>query len=263
MRELERDDLPSPLSPTPLIVVGRGRVGRSLAAVAGRAEIEVRLVAHEDLEAMPRRSAILLCVPDDAIAVVARELAPAEPALVGHVSGATTLDALAAGGKQGAASFSLHPLQTFADGETPVEGTPAAIAGSTEESLSYARSLAEALGMRPFEVPEEKRAAYHAAAAMASNLLVALEESAAEVLARIGIEDPGELLAPLVLRTAANWAERGPDALTGPIARGDRSTVQSHRIALAASAPEFVRLYDALAMRAEAMSWESVHGVSS
>ena len=263
MRELERDDLPSSLSPTPLIVVGRGRVDRSLAAAAGRAEIEVRLVAHEDLEAMPRRSAILLCVPDDAIAVVARELAAAEPALVGHVSGATTLDALAAGGKQGAASFSLHPLQTFADGETPVEGTPAAIAGSTEESLAYARSLAVALGMRPFEVPEEKRAAYHAAAAMASNLLVALEESAAEVLARIGIEDPGELLAPLVLRTAANWAERGPDALTGPIARGDRSTVQSHRVALAASAPEFVRLYDALAMRAEAMSWESVHGVST
>src|SRR6476659_5878544 len=145
--------------PTPLIVVGRGRVGRSLAAAAERAEIEIRLVAHEDLEAMPRRSAILLCVPDDAIAVVARELAPAEPALVGHVSGATTLDALAAGGKQGAASFSLHPLQTFADGETPLEGTPAAIAGSTEESLSYARSLAEALGMRPFEVAEEKRAA--------------------------------------------------------------------------------------------------------
>ncbi len=81
--------------------------------------------------------------------------------------------------------------------------------------------------MRPFEVPEEKRAAYHAAAAMASNLLVALEESAAEVLARIGIEDPRELLAPLVLRTAANWAERGPDALTGPIARGDRATVQT------------------------------------
>ena len=263
MRELERDDLPSPLSATPLIVVGRGRVGRSLAAAAGRAEIEVRLVAHDDLEAAPPGAALLLCVPDDAIAAVAQELAAAEPALVGHVSGATTLDALAGAAEQGSATFSLHPLQTFADGETPVESTPAAIAGSTEESLSYARSLAGALGMRPFEVPEEKRAAYHAAAAMASNMLIALEESAAEVLARIGIEDPRELLAPLVLRTAANWAERGPDALTGPIARGDRATVQSHRVALAESAPELVRLYDALAMRAEAVSWESVHGVSS
>jgi predicted short-subunit dehydrogenase-like oxidoreductase (DUF2520 family) len=117
--------------------------------------------------------------------------------------------------------------------------------------------------MRPFEVPEESRAAYHAAAAMSSNLLIALEESAAEVLERIGVEDARELLAPLVLRTAANWAERGPEALTGPIARGDRATVQRHRVALAESAPELVRLYDVLAMRAEAVAWESVHGVSS
>jgi predicted short-subunit dehydrogenase-like oxidoreductase (DUF2520 family) len=263
MRELERDDLPSPLSAAPLIVVGRGRVGRSLAVAAQRAGIEVGLVAHDELEDTPHRAALLICVPDDAIVGVAQELSGAEPALVGHVSGATTLDALAAAAGQGATTFSLHPLQTFADGETPVEGTPAAIAGATEESLAYARALAEALGMRPFEVPEEKRAAYHAAAAMASNLLVALEESAAEALARIGIEDPRELLAPLVLRTAANWAERGPGALTGPIARGDRATVQSHRVALAESAPELVRLYDALAMRAEAMAWESVHGVSS
>ena len=263
MRELERDDLPSPLSATPLTVVGRGRVGRSLAAAAERSGIEARLVARDDLEAIPRRSAVLLCVPDDAIAAVAQELAPTQPSLVGHVSGATTLDALAAATEHGAATFSLHPLQTFAHGETPVEGTPAAIAGSTQESLSYARSLAEALEMRPFEVPEEKRAAYHAAAAMASNLLVALEESAAELLARIGVENARELLAPLVLRTASNWAERGPAALTGPIARGDHATVQRHRVALAESAPELVRLYDALAMRAEAMAWESVHGVSS
>ena len=107
--------------------------------------------------------------------------------------------------------------------------------------LSFARALAEALGMRPFEVPEESRAAYHAAAAMASNLLVALEESAAELArAALGIEDARELLAPLVLRTAANWAERGPDALTGPIARGDRATVERHRAALAETAPELL-----------------------
>ena len=143
-----------------------------------------------------------------------------------------------------------------------MRGTPAAIAGSDEAALAFARSLAEALGMRPFEVPEESRAAYHAAAAIASNLLVALEESAAELLERIGVDEARELLAPLVLRTAANWAERGPAALTGPIARGDRATVQRHRVALAETAPELVRLYDALAMRAEAIAWES-HGVSS
>jgi predicted short-subunit dehydrogenase-like oxidoreductase (DUF2520 family) len=164
---------------------------------------------------------------------------------------------LTAAAEQGAGTFSLHPLQTFPDGATPVEGTPAAIAGSSAEALAFARALAEALGMRPFDVPEERRAAYHAAAAIASNLLVALEESAAELLGRAGIENARELLAPLVLRTAANWAERGPAALTGPIVRGDRATVEGHRAALAERAPELLPLYDALAERAEALGRES------
>ena len=262
MRELERDDLPSPLSATPLIVVGRGRVGRSLAAAAEPAGIQVTLVSREDVQAVPQSAVVLLCVPDEAIVATAERFSAAEPSLIGHVSGASTLDALAAA-ERGAGTFSVHPLQTFADGEAAVEGTPAAVAGSTDDALSYAHSLAEALGMGSFDVPEEKRAAYHAAAAMASNLLVALEESAAEVLTRVGIDDARDLLAPIVVRTAANWVERGPAALTGPIARGDRATVQRHRVALAESAPELVRLYDVLAMRAEAIAWESVHGVSS
>jgi predicted short-subunit dehydrogenase-like oxidoreductase (DUF2520 family) len=261
MRELERDDLPSPLSAT-LTVVGRGRVGRSLARAAEAAGIEVTLAPSED-PGDCTGAAVLLCVPDEAIGEAAARVAAGEPLLVGHVSGATTLDALAPAAERGAGTFSLHPLQTFPDGETPVEGTPAAIAGSDGAALEYARSLADGLAMRPFEVPEEKRAAYHAAAAMSSNLLVALEESAAELLDRIGVDDARNLLAPLVLRTAANWAERGPAALTGPIARGDRDTVQRHRVALAENAPDLVRLYDVLAMRAEAVAWESVHGVSS
>src|SRR4051794_36682798 len=271
MRELERDSLPTPLDASPedaspavaqgnLVIVGRGRVGGSLAKAAEIAGLAVRVAGHD--EPVDGAAAVLLCVPDDAIADVCTRIAGSGASLVGHVSGASTLDPLAPARERGASTFSLHPLQTFADGETAVAGTPAAIAGSNEDGLSYARSLAEALGMRPFEVPEESRAAYHAAAAMASNLLVALEESAAELVEKLGVEDARELLAPLVLRTASNWAERGPAALTGPIARGDRATVQRHRVALAESAPELVRLYDALAMRAEAIAWES-HRVSS
>jgi predicted short-subunit dehydrogenase-like oxidoreductase (DUF2520 family) len=260
MRELERDDIPSPLSATKLVIVGRGRVGGSLAKAAELAGIDVRLISRD--EAVDEADAVLLCVPDDAIAEACERVAGSAP-LVGHVSGASTLDVLARAHEQGAATFSLHPLQTFADGETSASGTPAAIAGSDEAALSYARSLGEALGMRPFEVPEESRAAYHAAAAMASNLLVALEESAAELIERLGIEDARELLAPLVLRTAANWVERGPAALTGPIARGDHATVERHRAALAEAAPELLTVYDALAARAEAVARESMSETSS
>jgi predicted short-subunit dehydrogenase-like oxidoreductase (DUF2520 family) len=259
MRELERDSLTTPLNVAPLVVVGRGRVGGSLARAAELAGLEVRLVSGD--ETIAGTGAVLLCVPDDAIAEVCGRVARSR--LVGHVSGASTLDELATAREHGASTFSLHPLQSFADGETAVGGTPAAIAGSDQAATSYARSLAEALGMRPFEVPEESRAAYHAAAAMASNLLVALEESAAELVERLGIVDARELLAPLVLRTAANWAERGPAALTGPIARGDQTTVERHRAALAETAPELLPLYEALATRAEAVARESVHEASA
>lgn len=254
MRELERESLPSPLSATSLVVVGRGRVGGSLARAAELAGIEVRVTsADRAAEAAKGAGAVLLCVPDDAISEVCARIATSSPPLVGHVSGATQLDALSPATENGGAAFSLHPLQTFADESTPVDGTPAAIAGSDEAALSCARWLAEALGMRPFEVPEESRAAYHAAAAISSNLLVALEESAAQLVERLGIEDARELLTPLVLRTAANWAERGPAALTGPIARGDRAIVERHRAVLAETAPELIPMYDALAERAEAV----------
>jgi predicted short-subunit dehydrogenase-like oxidoreductase (DUF2520 family) len=262
MRELERDDIPSHLSAAkPLVVVGRGRVGGSIAKAAELAGLDVRLVSRD--EAIDEAGAVLLCVPDDAIAEVCARIAEGAPPLVGHVSGASTLDVLASAREHGSSTFSLHPLQTFADRETAVSGTPAAIAGSDEPAMEFARALVEALGMSPFEIAEESRAAYHAAAAMASNLLVALEESASELVERIGVEDARELLAPLVMRTAANWAERGPAALTGPIARGDRATVERHRAAIAETAPELLPVYDALAVRAEAVAPESVGELSA
>jgi predicted short-subunit dehydrogenase-like oxidoreductase (DUF2520 family) len=250
MRELERDDLPTHLS-TPLLVVGRGRVGSSLTVAAEAAGIEVRTAGRDEIAtASERAGAVLLCVPDSAIAAAAADV-PEGPAFVGHVSGAGTLNLLAEAAVRGARAFSLHPLQTFATGETSVAGTPAAIAGADQEALSFARDLAETLGMRPFEVAEQDRSAYHAAAAIASNLLIALEESAAELLGRLGTDEARELLAPLVLRTAANWVELGPNALTGPIARGDQTTVDGHRAALRERAPELLPLYDALAERAQ------------
>jgi predicted short-subunit dehydrogenase-like oxidoreductase (DUF2520 family) len=262
MRELERDDLPSPLNAT-LAIVGRGAVGKSLARAAEAAGMDVRTAGRDEIAAASEGAGtVLLCVPDTAIAVAAAEV-PEGPTFVGHVSGAGTLNLLADAAARGARAFSLHPLQTFATAETPVTGTPAAIAGSGPEALSFARELAEALGMRPFEVAEEDRSAYHAAASMASNLLVVLEESAAELLTRLGADEARELLAPLVLRTAANWVELGPSALTGPIARGDRTTVDGHRAALREKAPELLPIYDALAERAELVAGESTDRVSA
>jgi len=254
MRELERDHFDAttssaPAKPGRLAILGAGRAGGSLAGAARAAGIETKLGAR-DVEVAGAHT-VLLCVPDHAIRSACERIAPAldKEALVGHVSGATGLDALASAAAQDCPTFSLHPLQTIPSPKTDLSGAPCAVSASNEEALRAAVLLAECLGMRPFQVPEAGRAAYHAAASMASNFLVALEESAAGLMEAAGVADAREVLAPLVLRTAANWADAGAGALTGPIARGDEETVALHLEALAESAPELRPLYEALALR--------------
>jgi predicted short-subunit dehydrogenase-like oxidoreductase (DUF2520 family) len=237
----------------PIVVVGRGRMGAAIARSAAAHGLEATLAGRDGLaEAAADAEVALICVPDAEIATAGAALAAAAPGLrfVGHTSGANGLEILAAG----PTAFSLHPLQTVPDGSSELLGAPAAIEGATPEALELARNLAEALGMSPFELAPEARAAYHAAASMASNFLIALEESAAGLLADAGVENPRELLAPLVLRTAANWAESGDAALTGPIARGDEATVARHLEAIAATSPDLEPLYTVLAERTRSLA---------
>ena len=255
MRELEREEPGNEDALTALAIVGPGRVGRALAAAARRAGIAATLRGRADIgEPVPGAEVLLLCVPDTAIFEACEAAVAAAPELrfVGHTSGATGLGALEAAARRDIDTFALHPLQPVPDGDADLPGAPCGIAGSNPAALALAAELGERLGMRPFEVPEEARAAYHAAAAIASNFLVALEESAVELLERAGIEDGRELLAPLVLRTAANWAERGGEALTGPISRGDEVTIAGHLEALAEVHPELLDSYRALAGRTRA-----------
>lgn len=258
MRELEREtDSTAHLAGLTLAVIGSGRVGRSIARAASEAGLEVTLAGRRDALAMCERTEVaLLCVPDAAVEDACETIAAAVPPLrfVGHTSGATGLEALAAARRRGAGAFSLHPLQTIPDGGADLAGAPCAVSGTSAEASGLATDLARALGMRPFKLDDELRAAYHAAACVASNFLVTLEQSAAELLERAGISDGHELLAPLVLRTAANWAECGGAALTGPIARGDEATVEHHLEAIAEVAPELLDTYRALAERTRALA---------
>ena len=256
MWELERElngnerDIPA------LAVIGAGRVGRAIHRAARAEGIDSTLAGRADAaEACESAEIALLCVPDGAIEEACEAIADA-PGLrfVGHTSGATGLEALRAATTRGAATFGLHPLQTITDDNPELIGASCAVSGSTPEAVALAQSLAQRLGMRSLELPEELRAAYHAAASIASNFLVALEESAAQLLERAGVENGRELLAPLVLRSAANWAQRGPEALTGPIARGDEATVERHLEAIEAAMPELLELYRVLAERTRSLA---------
>jgi predicted short-subunit dehydrogenase-like oxidoreductase (DUF2520 family) len=103
--------------------------------------------------------------------------------------------------------------------------------------------------MAPFEIDDEGRAAYHAAASVASNFLVTLEAAAEEIAAGAGLapHEARALLVPLLRRTVDNIAELGPErALTGPVARGDRATVAAQWAAIEQVAPHLLDLFDEL-----------------
>src|SRR5215216_2991377 len=231
MRELDR-------IPHSLAIVGAGRLGTALAAALRATGLDIdgphgRGASPEGVDA------VLLCVPDGAIGAAAAAVAPGVP--VGHCSGATGLDVLT-----GREAFAFHPLMTVpAHGEPVFAGAGAAIAGSTPRALAIAQELAQRLGMRATTVADADRAAYHAAASIASNLLTTLEGAAERLAATAGVDR--ELLAPLVRASVENWVRLGAErAMTGPIARGDDGTVERHRVAIADRAPDLLPMYDAL-----------------
>src|ERR671936_2540958 len=153
-------------------VIGSGRVG---SAVTARLK-ERGLALREDAEL------ILLCVPDSAIADVARTVASGP--WIAHVSGATPLAALDPHTKR----FSIHPLQTFtrARGPEQLDGAWAAVTAETKDARAVGTWLAETLGLRPFALDDGARALYHAGAAIASNYLVTLHEVASELFRAAG-----------------------------------------------------------------------------
>jgi predicted short-subunit dehydrogenase-like oxidoreductase (DUF2520 family) len=245
MRELERDSQAEDPSCRCLAIIGQGRIGTALAAALTDAGYPVEGPLGRGADGAGA-DAVLLCVPDAEIANAAALVPPGR--LVGHCSGATGLEALSPH-----EAFSLHPLMTVtADGAT-FAGAGAAIAGSNERALGLARELAEALGMRPVEVADEDRIAYHAAASIASNFLVTLEAAAERLAATAGVDR--ELLAPLVRAAVENWAMLGPErALTGPVARGDELTIAAQRGAVAERAEDLLPLFDALVEATRALA---------
>jgi predicted short-subunit dehydrogenase-like oxidoreductase (DUF2520 family) len=252
MRELERDPSAGILACTRLAIVGRGRLGNALAAALTAAGCDVTgPFGHGfdghcfDGRSSDGRSsdgqslgAVLLCVPDAQIEAAASLIVPGP--LVGHCSGATTLAPLAPH-----EAFSLHPLMTVTPEGARFAGAGAAIAGSTPRATALAAELAAVLGMRAVVVTDEDRAAYHAAASVASNLLVTLEGAAERIALSAGVGR--ELLVPLVRAAVENWATLGAErALTGPVARGDKATVARQRAAVADRTPDLLPVFDAL-----------------
>ena len=237
------------------------------AAAIARGARGVRAVASIE-EAARDAGIVLLAVPDGAIASVARALAAARTSWRGvvvlHAAGAQGPGLLRALAARGAATGVLHPLAALGKaGDTVLEGSAARIEGAAA-AVRAAKRLAAAAGLRPLRARSlasaEGRLAYHAAASLASNDVVALLASAERLLISRGVPAPRAraALATLAAGAVAQVRRFGPlGAMTGPAVRGDGPTLRSHLALLDAADPEAGAAHRALSLRLARLAGEA------
>jgi predicted short-subunit dehydrogenase-like oxidoreductase (DUF2520 family) len=248
-----------------ILVVGGGRLGGALALSLSKHRWPVSILSRTEegrarvlslglKAATPRDLAqarvALLCVPDKAVPEVAREMARTlgRGAALVHCAGALSLKAL--GAPRGRPLGSFHPLCAISDPRDSLAGHSVAISTRSRALKTVLRQMAKDLELPTLEVPENRRAAYHAGAVLSAGGAVALMSVAVEALGQAGIPEEAALAALLpLLRSAARGMEaRGLSrGLTGPVVRGDAGVVAAH---LAALPPELAQVYRLLSQRA-------------
>jgi predicted short-subunit dehydrogenase-like oxidoreductase (DUF2520 family) len=253
-------------------VIGVGRVGSVLGAAFARvghhvvAATAVSDESHRRAERMlptvPLKPAdeaisdadlVLLTVPDDQLAELVRGLSATESwrpgQLAVHTSGAHGIAVFEPAALVGVVGMALHPVMTFAGRQEDLQRLDGSAFGVTapEEFRPVAETLVLELGGEPVWVPELARARYHAALTMGSNHLITLVNDAADVLVAAGVDNPARLLGPLLSASLDNALRLSDDALTGPVSRGDRQTIEAHVRALKGT--PFLQPYLAMALR--------------
>jgi len=217
---------------TTLRLVGPGRAGRSLASALVDTGCDLLAVSgHGDdlTSAALGVDVVIIATPDAAVGEVARSIRPVDATVVLHLSGALGLDVLVPHRRRA----SLHPLAPLPSAEVGRvrlrRGITFAVAGDP-----MAAALGRALGGRCIEIDDAHRAAYHAAACIAANHLVALLGQVERVATAAGLDL--EAFLPLAAAALQDIVDLGPAAaLTGPAARGDEETLARHRAALGAA----------------------------
>lgn len=238
-------------------VIGAGRVGAVLGAAlreAGHGVVAVsgqsagsRTRAETLLPGVPvatpievARSAdlLLLTVPDDSLPTVIAELADSGALgsrhIVVHTSGRHGVAILDPIARTGARVAALHPAMMFTGTDVDLSRLPGCVYGLTadDDASAVGQQLVADLSGIVTVIPEERRTLYHAALVHGANHLVTLVTQATALLRQAGSTDPAATLRPLLAAALDNSLAYGEAALTGPVVRGDRSTVSAHVDAL-------------------------------
>ncbi len=234
-------------------VIGGGRAGTSLhRALVAAGWTSAGVLGRDDDPTAAARGVdlLVLATPDGVLAEVASSVDPVVDTVVAHLSGATGLDVLATHGSRA----SVHPLVALPDPEVGAErlrGAWFAVAGDPP-AVDLVRRVVDDLDGRAVEVADGDRVVYHAAAATASNHLVALMGQVERLAAVAGV--PLEAFVDLAAGALDDVCAVGPAAaLTGPAARGDEATIAAH---LAALSPDERATYEALVLEARRLARE-------
>ena len=227
-----------------IVIIGAGRAGLSFDSALRAAGHHVSVRHHSDLGDELDSDIVLLCVPDDAIELVAQNLQVSSQTVVAHCAGSRTLSVLEPHDRVG----SLHPLVALTSAEVGAHrlvGATYCVSG--DEILE---ELVSSLNGRVFTLSDANRAAYHATACVAANHLVVLMSHVAQLAHNAGLSLTDFM--GLAHNALDDVVSCGPAAaLTGPASRGDLSTIDAHLAAI----PESERqLYVALANRALALA---------
>lgn len=242
-----------------IALIGAGRAGGALAIAARRsghtivsirsrsAQSTARFADHVVADAGPPDLTVI-AVRDDAIPTAASTLEDDRPSAVVHMSGAVPTSVLAPLAERGWMVGSWHPLQTLPTPEVGAERLAGSwVAVTAGEPLrSELHAFSTSLGCKPFDLRDEDKAAYHAAAAAAANFVVTSLSVAEQLAQQASV--PFEAYRPLVDAIVENTFTLGAEqALTGPIARGDVTTVASHLATADAADPALGAMFRAMA----------------
>lgn len=236
------------------IAVG-GYYSRSFSSAQEAADITNSIAFANVENLISKCDLIFITTPDDAIEEVCTKISAEvgfrKGQVVAHMSGAASSDILKSSKKQECFTYSIHPLQAFADIDKAVDdlnSTPFGIEGD-DEKLNEVIQLIEKCGNEYFIINKEDKVLYHAAACVVSNYLVTLMDVGISFMKAVGIDEKKgfEALYPLVSGSLENVRKLGPaKALTGPIARGDAKTVKHHVYEIEQKLPELLDIYNVL-----------------
>jgi predicted short-subunit dehydrogenase-like oxidoreductase (DUF2520 family) len=194
---------------------------------------------------------VFITTPDDIIPQIAAEVCWHTGQMVVHCSGAASTNILEPAKKRGARVGCIHPLQTFAGVTQAIENLPGSIFAleAEEPLLSVLKEMVATLEGSWLELKGGEKALYHAAACIASNYFVTLVKLATDLWQNFGVStaEATQALLPLLRGTLNNISSVGlPHCLTGPIARGDLTTIHKHLVALEKTAPSHLTVYKEL-----------------